>query len=108
MDGRTRWGRTFFNQSWLDFTGCTHEQEVGTGWTGRVYPDDLQNCLSIYRSAFDARREFQMEYRLRRSTGEYSWLLDTGKPRFTPTDGFAGYIGSCIDISDRKQAEEKF
>ncbi|MEA5507712.1 PAS domain S-box protein [Halotia wernerae UHCC 0503] len=95
----------YFNQFWLDFTGQTVEQEMGNGWAEGVHPDDFQRCLDIYTNAFDARQNFKMEYRLRRFDGEYCWILDTGVPRFAATGEFLGYIGSCVDINDRKQAE---
>lgn len=94
----------YFNKPWLNFTGRTLEQEMGNGWIEGVHPDDLQ-FLDTYVNAFDARQDFKMEYRLRRFDGEYRWLLEIGIPRFTPDGSFLGYIGSCIDISDRKEAE---
>ncbi|MGV0027401.1 GAF domain-containing protein [Phormidesmis priestleyi] len=98
---------TFFNQSWLEFTGRSLAQECGNGWAEGVHPDDLQQCLETFLSAFDDRRSFKMEYRLRRADGEYRWLLDTGTPRYAPGGDFFGYVGSCIDITERRQAEEE-
>ncbi|MEP7340027.1 MAG: PAS domain S-box protein [Acidobacteriota bacterium] len=97
----------FFNQGWLDFTGRTMEQELGNGWTEGIHPDDFDHCLAVYTTSFDARREFEMEYRLRRFDGEYRWLVDRGIPRFDPDGSFAGYIGSCLDITERKDDELK-
>jgi len=96
----------FFNQVWLDFTGRTMEQELGEGWTEGVHPDDLNHCLGVYLDSFERREPFEIEYRLRRYDGEYRWVLDRGRPR-TIGGRFEGYIGSCIDIHDRKQAEER-
>ena len=100
-------GGTFFNKGWLDFTGRPAEREVGIGWTEGVHKDDFARCLEIYSHAFDARREFTMEYRLRRYDGEYRWLLDLGVPRFAPDGVFLGYIGCAIDITGRKRAESE-
>jgi PAS domain S-box-containing protein len=100
-------GCTFFNKTWLDFTGRTMEQEMGNGWVEGVHPVDLDRCFAVYSSSFDMRRDFRMEYRLRRADGEYRWLLDIGIPRFTPGNIFEGYIGSCIDITEEIRAEEE-
>jgi PAS domain S-box-containing protein len=96
---------TFFNKGWIDFTGRPLEQELGNGWAENVHREDIDRCFEVYVSSFDARQLFTMEYRLRRSDGEYRWVLDSGAPRFAPDGTFLGYIGSCIDITERKQAE---
>ena len=96
----------YFNEPWLHFTGRALEAELGNGWADGVHPDDLPRCLHTYTDSFDRREPFRMEYRLRRYDGEYRWILDTGVPRFTEERQFTGYIGSCIDVTDRKVAEE--
>ena len=96
---------TFFNQTWLEFTGRTIEQELGNGWADGVHPEDLDRCLDVYSSSFEAHRPFQMEYRLRRASGEYRWILDTGVPRYRHGE-FIGFIGSCVDLTERKRAED--
>jgi two-component system, LuxR family, sensor kinase FixL len=98
---------TFFNKLWLDFTGRTAEQEMGNGWVEGVHPEDVEACLKGYAEAFDARRSFVLQYRLRRHDGEYRWISDNGVPRYDAHDAFAGYIGSCQDITDRLLAEER-
>jgi len=98
--------RTYFNQGWLEFTGRSLSEELGNGWAGGVHPEDLAPCLGTYEQGFDRRETFQMQYRLRRHGGEYRWILDQGVPRFNADGSFAGYIGSCIDITERKLAEE--
>jgi PAS domain S-box-containing protein len=97
---------TFFNQCWLDFSGRTLEQESGNGWVSGVHPEDLERCLRIYSGAFDARVDFEMEYRLKRFDGKYRWIVDYGVPRFESDGTFCGYIGSCVDITDRKATAE--
>ncbi|MGA8307181.1 MAG: PAS domain S-box protein, partial [Candidatus Acidiferrales bacterium] len=93
---------TFFNKGWLEFTGRSMEQELGEGWVSGVHPEDLERCLRLYRDGFDARVDFEMEYRLLRFDGNYRWIVDYGVPRFESDGTFCGFIGSCVDITDRK------
>jgi PAS domain S-box-containing protein len=97
---------TYFNRSWLDFTGCSLASSLGDGWTASVHPEDRQQCLETYEGAFDKREPFEMEYRVLRRDGQYRWVLDSGVPRFTRDGTFAGYIGSCVDVTSHRIAEE--
>jgi PAS domain S-box-containing protein len=97
----------YFNRVWLEFTGRTIEQELGNGWAEGVHPDDFAGCLATYVRAFDRREQFTMTYRLRRHDGVYRWIVDTGSPRYDSRGDFLGYIGHCLDITERKEAEEK-
>jgi PAS domain S-box-containing protein len=97
---------TYFNKTWLDFTGRSIEEELGNGWVKRVHADDLQGCLQTYTQSFDRQENFRMEYRLLRHDGEYRWVLDIGVPRFNQDRSFAGYIGIGIDVTERRRAEE--
>ncbi len=97
----------FFNSVWLEFTGRTLEQESGDGWTQGLHPDDFQHCLDIYFGAFEQRKNFRIEYRLRRHDGEYRWIINDGCPRYNSQGKFIGYIGHCFDITERKEAEDK-
>src|SRR5215467_14069435 len=98
--------RTYFNQPWLAFTGRPLHAQLGNGWAESVQPEDLISCLETYNKAFDHREPFEMEYRLLRNDAEYRWVVDLGVPRFQRDGSFAGYIGSCIDITERKLAQE--
>jgi PAS domain S-box-containing protein len=96
----------FFNKGWLGFTGRSMEEELGEGWATGVHPEDLERCLSTYSGAFDARVGFEMEYRLRRFDGEYRWIVDYGVPRLESDGTFCGYIGSCVDITERRLSQK--
>jgi PAS domain S-box-containing protein len=98
--------RTYFNQPWLKFTGRSIHEELRNGWAAGVHPGDLKTSFETYINAFDRRETFEMEYRLRRHDGEFRWVFDRGVPRSNPDGSFAGYIGSCIDVTERKLAEE--
>ncbi len=99
-------GCNFFNKAWLDFTGRSMEEERGNGWASGVHTQDLSRCLDIYLKSFELRESFSMDYRLRRHDGQYRWILDRGVPRFTHDGEFAGYIGSCLDITELKLMQE--
>lgn len=98
---------TYFNQGWLDFTGRTMEQESGDGWAKGVHPDDSERCLRTFESAFDRREPFTIEFRLRRADGQYGWIVDRGVPLWGDDRDFHGYIGACVEITDRKEIEAK-
>jgi PAS domain S-box-containing protein len=96
----------YFNQGWLDFTGRPLEAELGNGWADGVHSADLQSCMESYSEAFERRQRFAMVYRLRRHDGEFRWILDVGVPRFNADGSFAGYIGSGMDVTVHKEAEQ--
>ena len=97
----------YFNKPWLKFTGRTLEQELGDGWTEGVHPGDLQHCISVYENSFDRREKFSLEYRLRHISGAYRWVQDDGTPRYNSVGEFIGYIGHCLDITERKNSQEE-
>jgi len=96
----------YFNETWLDFTGRTLEQEVGNGWAEGVHPDDFEKCLKIYTEHFARRATFEMMYRLRRRDGAYRWIFDRGTPYSDAGGDFMGFIGSCVDVTERIEAQE--
>ena len=97
---------TYFNRQWLRYTGRMLEQELGYGWAEGLHQDDLIACREVVTTAWEARSEYRMEYRLCRADGSYGWILETGSPRFAQEGAFLGYIGSCIDVQEQKQALE--
>ncbi|HEX6998268.1 MAG TPA: PAS domain S-box protein [Gammaproteobacteria bacterium] len=96
---------TWCNRRWLEFTGRSMQEEIGDGWLDRVHPDDREGVLGTYRSSFDRRESFTVEYRLQRRDGHFRWVLETGVPLRDDSGDFMGYIGSCKDIHDRRLAE---
>ncbi len=96
----------YFNQYWLDFTGRSLAAEIGFGFQEGMHPEDRESFLEVSRNALKARAEFRTELRVRRYDGEYRWLVTTGAPRLTSEGEFAGFLGCCADITERKRAEE--
>gem|GEM_PF-4793713 len=101
-DGR----RTYFNQPWLRFTGRAMTEELGDGWQQRIHPEDAERVRATYVAALAAREAYQTQYRVRRRDGVYRWLLDNGSPRFDEKGTLVGYLGSCVDITNRRDTEE--
>jgi PAS domain S-box-containing protein len=99
-------GCTYVNQAWIDFTGRSLDAALGRGWTEDIHRDDVERSWNAYASAFDRHEPFQIEYRVRRHDGEFRWVIDTGAPRSKADGSFAGYIGSAVDITERRLAEE--
>ena len=97
----------YFNHTWLEFTGRTLAEETGDGWATGVHPDDLDRCFNIYVSNFDQRVPFEMEYRLKRHDGAYRWIFDRGVPYHDDHGNFLGFIGSCVDVTERIEGEER-
>ncbi len=96
----------YFNETWLAFTGRTLEQESGDGWAEGVHPDDFARCVELYLDHFHRGEAFEMEYRLRRNDGEFRWIFDRGVPFTDDSGAFAGFIGSCVDVDERRRTEE--
>jgi PAS domain S-box-containing protein len=97
----------YFNRGWLDFTGRSMEQELADGWIEGIHPEDIDHCIKTCKTAFGTREPFNMEFRLRRRDGEYRWIADYGVPRYAPDGSFAGFIGSCIDVTEGKLGESQ-
>jgi len=106
MSGRDRLS-TWFNQRWLDFVGREMEQELGDGWCDNLHPADFDRTLDTYHAAFDARRPYEVEFRLQRDDGAWRWVLERGVPNFGPSGEFEGYIGTGIDITEHRETVEQ-
>ncbi len=102
LDGKCN----YFNEAWLKYTGRKIEEELGDGWTSNLHPDERERVVRTYYEAFRQMKDFILEYRLKNSNGEYRWMINFGMPYFDLENKFAGYLGSCYDIDDRKKYEE--
>ncbi len=97
---------SFLSRGWYEFTGQTEEESLGLGWTNVIHPDDRPHAAEVFLEANRKREPFQLDYRLRRADGEYRWAIDAGRPRFAPDGEFLGFIGSVIDVHERRVIEE--
>ncbi|WP_308993678.1 PAS domain S-box protein [Mariniflexile litorale] len=96
---------TYFNNAWVKLTGRSMEELLKLGWLDLIHPEDREQYVNIYLNAFQKREPFTGEFRILNSEGKYSWLLAQGPPRFRSDGSFAGYISSCVDITDQKTFE---
>lgn len=102
-DGRL----TFVNRQWLEFRGRTLAEELGAGWLDGLYPADRERCVDTFHRALRAEQAFSMEYRVRRADGLFRWVVNTGVPRRDHNGGLAGFIGSALDLTERKEIEDQ-
>lgn len=106
MADETR-GFTYFNKGWLTFTGRAVAQELGEGWFDSLYPEDRTRFEQAWREAFRLQAPFRVEYRLRRADGIFRWILTNGVPNYSSEQAFLGYLGASIDITERREADER-
>ena len=97
----------YLNRYCVQLTGRPLEELREHGWLNHVHPEDVDRCLATYMPAFEARRPFHLEYRLRHADGNYRWFLATGVPKYGPDGNYTGYVGCDIDITERKHAEDR-
>lgn len=102
----TRGQCLYVNQLWREFTGQTLEQSLGLGWLSAVHPEERAMVQEAFHRSASARAHFRLEYRIRRHDGQWRWALDAAGPRFSSDGEFLGYVGSIIDITERREMEE--
>ena len=95
----------YFNKTWLDFTGRSMEEEYGFGWAEGVHPDDIDRCVKIYLDNFKLQKPFEMDYRLKRYDNQYRWINDRGIPFYDKDKVFIGFIGSCMDVTEKVEGQ---
>lgn len=97
---------TYWNKLWYDYTGQPQDQSLGTKWIGVIHPDDQQETLSAISTAIEARKPFELYYRLKGTNGKYRWHMDSGLPKYSEEGWLEGFIGTVVDIHERKLAED--
>jgi PAS domain S-box-containing protein len=101
----TRGNITFVNQTWIDWTGSPYEAHLGRGWIEYVQHEDRDRVIGSYIRDVNRKAPFEVDFRVLRNDGKTQWVAATGKPRYLPSGEFAGYVGSCMDITERKKSE---
>jgi PAS domain S-box-containing protein len=96
---------TYLNRAWYDFTGQTAAEAEGFGWLEATHPEDKGRAERVFRDANARAEPFRLDYRLRRADGTFRWAIDAASPRFGPDGAFLGYVGSVLDIDERREVE---
>src|SRR6202165_1011648 len=96
----------FFNQRWLDYTGLSAKQALGSGWEVAIHPDELPRILETFREALNSVKPYEVEGRFRRFDGEFRWFLFRGSPLRDRSGKVAKWYGTNTDLEERKRAEE--
>ncbi|UEG55258.1 PAS domain-containing sensor histidine kinase [Mucilaginibacter daejeonensis] len=100
-----RGNMTFVNHTWVQWTGHPYEDHMGRGWIEYVMPEDRDRVISTFIRELTVKNTFQLDFRVVRADGGVQWVAATGKPRYLSSGEFAGYVGSCMDITERKSYE---
>ncbi|MDX2226800.1 MAG: PAS domain S-box protein [Verrucomicrobiae bacterium] len=98
---------TYFNRRWTEFTGLTFDSLLGEGWLDPIHPEDRERVVHVCGTSFKSRESFDMDYRMRRQDGQFRLIRDHGAPRFDAEGMFAGFVGTCLDITDETMAREE-
>jgi len=98
----------YFNSAWRQLTGLSPDEMHGSGWMAVIHPEDVGECVRVYKASLETRTPFEIEHRLLDSNSQYRWVLNRGTPRHDPAGRFLGFMGSCVDVTDHKQATEAF
>ncbi len=105
--GDTKGGQEYGNKQWLEFTGLTQEESQGGGWTKCIHPEDRERAYARYQEAIRDHKEYHEQWRLLRASDKtYRWIVSTGVPRYDAHGNFIGFAGTCLDITEEKQALE--
>jgi PAS domain S-box-containing protein len=96
----------YLNRTWYEFTGQAPHEGEGLGWLNAVHADDRPAAEQAFITANADRRDYRVEFRVRRADGEYRWAIDAAAARFASDGTYLGYVGSVIDIQERRQAEQ--
>jgi PAS domain S-box-containing protein len=98
---------SFLSRGWYEFTGQGVGKGLVFGWTAMVHPEDRDAALKAFLDANERKQEFSFEHRVLHADGSYRWVIDTGRPRISASGDFLGLVGNVLDISDRKQTEQR-